>query len=79
MRQASFHQHGVIKFQSQATSMLPGHGTGAKTPASNDENYLQEESVGKMIFSVLGNVAGGAVWLIAMFNLPIVLAVIWGL
>ena len=79
MRQASFHQPGVIKFQSQATSMLPGHGTGAKTPASNDENYEQEESAGKMILSVLGNVVGGAILLTAMFNLPIILAVIWGL
>jgi len=59
--------------------MLPGHGTGAKTLASNDASYLQEESAGKMILSVLGNVVGGAILLTAMFNLPVILAAIWGL
>ena len=57
----------------------PGPGTGSKTPACNDECYLQEESPLKMMLSVLANAVGGAILLIAMFNLPVILAVIWGI
>jgi len=57
--------------------LSPGHGTGSKTPACNDECYLQEESLLKMMLSVLANVVGGAIFLTAMFNLPVILAVIW--
>lgn len=77
MQQVIFQQTSGTKFHSQATYLLPGHGTGTKTPASNDENYQQEESVFKMTMSVLANVIGGALLLTAMFNLPIILAVIW--
>lgn len=79
MRQLNFQQTSAIQYQSQAAGMLPGHGTGAKIPASNDAAYVQEESVSKMVLAVLGNVVGGAIFLAAMFNLPIILAVIWGL
>lgn len=60
-------------------SLFPGHGTGSKIPASNDESYLQEESPLKMTLSVLANVVGGTVFLTAMFNLPVILAVIWSM
>ena len=59
--------------------IFPGHGTGSKIPASNDESYLQEESPLKMALSVLANVVGGTVFLAVMFNLPVLLAVIWGI
>jgi len=69
----------AIKFHSQATHCLPGHGTGAVSRASNDETYLQEETGLKFMLSVLANVIGGAVLLAAMFNLPVILAAIWGI
>ena len=77
MQQVIFHQTTATKPRSQATYLLPGHGTGTRAPASNDETYLQEESVFKMTLSVLANVIGGGLLLAAMFNLPIILAVIW--
>ena len=77
MQQVIFQQTSGTKLHSQATYLLPGHGTGTKNPASNDENYQQEESVFKITMSVLANVIGGALLLTAMFNLPIILAVIW--
>ena len=77
MQQVIFQQTTATKPHSQATYLLPGHGTGTMTPASNDESYLQEESVFKMTLSVLANVIGGGLLLAAMFNLPVILAVIW--
>jgi hypothetical protein len=77
MRQVLFNQTTDTKFHSQASYLLPGHGTGTANPASNDENYLQEESAFELTLSVLANVIGGAILLAAMFNLPVILAVIW--
>ena len=79
MQQVNSQRVTAIKFHPQATHCMPGHGTGARSPASNDENYQQEISTLKMTMSVLANVVGGSVLLAAMFNLPIVLAVIWGI
>lgn len=79
MQQAFTQQATPIKFQSQAADMLPGHGTGTKNPASNDDIYQQETSAVKMVLSVLANVVGGIVLLAALFNLPVILAAIWGL
>ena len=79
MQQAIFlHTKGVNSYTA-ASRLVPGHGTGTKTPASNDANYVQQESTLKFALVVLANVVGGAVLLAAMFNLPIILAVIWGL
>ena len=58
---------------------LAGRATPSDAPACNDECYLQEESTLKMVLSVLANVIGGAILLTAMFNLPVMLAAIWGL
>lgn len=79
MRHSSSQRVTAIKFHSQATHCLPGHGTGAVSPASNDETYLQEETGLKFMWSVLGNVIGGVALLVAMFNMPVILAVIWGI
>jgi len=75
MRHSNSQRVTAIKFQSQATQWLPGHGTGAANPASNDETYLQEETGIKLVLSVLANVVGGAAMLAAMFNL----AAIWSI
>jgi len=79
MQQLIFQQSTDTTLHPQATYTSPGHGTGTGSPASNDENYLQEESVFKMTLSVLANVIGGALLLATMFNLPIILAVIWAI
>ena len=77
MRQVVLQQATPIKFHRQKSTMLPAHGTGSKREASNDENYRKEETVLGMTMSVLANTIGGAILLLAMFNLPIILAVIW--
>ena len=79
MQQLIFQQSTDTTVHPQATYTLPGHGTGTGNPASNDETYLQEESGIRLLLSVLGNVVGGSVLLAAMFNLPVILAVIWGI
>ena len=70
MQRAIFQQVTPIQFQSQATRVLPGHGTGVQEPAVNDDDYHGEESVLKVLFSVLANVVGGALLLASMFILP---------
>ena len=52
MQQVISQQTTATKPHSQATYLLPGHGTGTRSPASNDEHFLQEESVFKMTLSV---------------------------
>lgn len=79
MQRAVFQQATGIKFKSRADQLLPGHDNGENTPASNDASYQQQQSVLKFSLSVLANVVTGAILLAAMFNLPIILAVIWGL
>jgi len=78
-QQLSATKHHPRSVPSRQSKLFPGHGTGSKSPACNDECYLQEESALKMMLSVLANVVGGAILLTAMFNLPVILAVIWGL
>ena len=77
MQQVFFRQASGTKLHAQATHTLPGHDNSTKTPASNDDSYLQEESVFRLTLSVLANVVGGVILLAAWFNLPIILAVIW--
>ena len=74
MQRVIFQQAEIIQIQSQATRVLPGHGTGAQGPATNDDVYENEKSVLRMVFSVLGNVIGGLLLLSWLFVLPHVLA-----
>ena len=79
MRHSNSQRVTAIKFHSQATLCLPCHGTDEVSRASNDETYLQEETGLKFMLSVLANMVGGAALLAAMFNMPVILAVIWGI
>jgi hypothetical protein len=84
MQQLTIQQENVAEHHPRSdgprhNGLFPGHGTGSKIQASNDECYLQEESPLKMMMSVLANVVGGTIFLAAMFNLPVILAVIWGI
>jgi len=78
MQRVFFQQPGVNQFQSQASRMLPGHGTGELAPAINDESYDVKSSVLWLVISVLGNVIGGTLLLSGLFVLPHFLAGILG-
>lgn len=79
IQQVNATEHHLRSSGTRPNGLIPGHGTGSKIPACNDECYLKEESPLKMMLSVLANVVGGAIFLTAMFNLPVILAVIWGI
>lgn len=71
MQQAQPRHATPIHFQSQATRLLPGHGTGLQEQAVNDDDYHAEgESPLRTVLAVTANVLGGAVLFAAMFYLP---------
>ena len=74
MQHVLFQQPEISQFQSQASRVLPGHGSGEQEPAINDEFYDEKNSVLWLVISVLGNVIGGTLLLSSMFVLPHVLA-----
>ncbi len=78
MQQVIFQQAGFDQIKSQASRVLPGHGTGVQEPAVNDDVYENENSLLRLVFSVLGNVIGGLLLLSGLFVLPHVLAGILG-
>ena len=71
MQQAVFQQ---AQLQTQVSLEFPGHGTGVEEQAVNDEIYHQEDSLLRMVFSVLANVVGGTLLLYVMFVLPHIIA-----
>lgn len=74
MQDALFQQPEITQIQSQASRVLPGHGTGAQEQAINDDVYHDENSSIRMVFLVLGNVIGGALLLSGMFVFPHIVA-----
>ena len=74
MQRAVFNQATVTQIQTQASRVLPGHGTGMEDRAVNDDIYHDENSPIHMVFSVLANVIGGTLLLSGMFYLPHVIA-----
>ena len=78
MQRVLFQQTGVTQIQSQATRVMPGHGTGVHGQAVNDDVYddVYDDGVSpvRLVFAVLGNMIGGTILLSAMFVLPHVLA-----
>jgi len=78
MQRVLFQQTGVIQIQSQATRVLPGHGTGVHGDAINDDVYDDGVSPVRLMFAVLGNMIGGTLLLSGMFVLPHVLAGLLG-
>ncbi len=77
MQRALFQQANTSQIQTQATPMLPGHGTGVAGDAVNDEVYHAETGVIRFVLSVLANVIGGGLLLSGMFFLPHLLAEIF--
>ena len=78
MQRVLFQQAKISQFHSQASRVLPDHGTGVQEPAINDEFYDEKNSVLWLVISVLGNVIGGMLLLLCTFVLPHVLAGILG-
>ena len=78
MQRVLFQQTGVTQIQSQASRVLPGHGTGVHGQAVNDDVYDEGVSPVRLVFAVLGNMIGGALLLSGMFVLPHVLAGLLG-
>ncbi len=74
MQRAIFNDTTPIHFQSQATRVLPGHGTGILQQAVNDDDYVEEASRLRLAASVLANVLGGVLLLASMFVLPHIVA-----
>ena len=78
MQRVLFQQTGVTQIQSQASRVLPGHGTGVQGRAVNDDVYDEGVSPVRLVFAVLGNMIGGTLLLSGMFVLPHVLAGLLG-
>lgn len=78
MQRVLFQQTDTSQLQVAHDSVMPGHGTGVRVEAVNDEDYQQETSIWRMVLSVLGNVLGGSVLLAGLYFLPQVFAIILG-
>ena len=78
MQGVLFQKAEITQVQSQASRVLPGHGTGVQEQAINDDVYHDENSPVRMVFAVLGNVIGGVLLLSGMFVLPHLVAGILG-
>jgi hypothetical protein len=74
MQPALFHQTTITHVQTQASRVLPGHGTGMEIEAVNDDLYQDESSPLRLVLSVMANVIGGTLLLSGMFYLPHLLA-----
>ena len=78
MQRAISPRSTVKQFQTQATRVLPGHGTAVDGAASNDDIYHDQNTPLGMVLSVLANVIGGILLLSGMFFLPQLIAEILG-
>ena len=76
MQRVLFQQTDTSKLQIAPDIVMPGHGTGMRAEAVNDDEYQQEMPILRMALSVLGNVLGGSVLLAGLYFLPHVFAII---
>ena len=89
MQRAVLQQATFTGFQTQAAQIAPGHGTGFKGQAVNDDSFRddsfrdnsyrddpcqKENSRLMLVVSVLANVIGGSLLLSGMFFLPYLIA-----
>ncbi len=65
-------RHHVVH-KSQTTNQIK-HAVGLDDNASNDDRYVDENSLLRMVFSVLANVIGGVILLSGMYALPHIIA-----
>jgi len=78
MQQVLFQLTDGSGTESWACREAPGHGTGAQLEAANDDCYEVENGTTWLVFSVVGNVIGGAILLTALVLLPHVVADLLG-
>ena len=76
MQRSVFQQATYTQIQTQVTRVLPGHDAGVDDKAVNDDIYHDENSLVRLVFSVLANVIGGTLLLSGMFYLPHVIAIL---
>lgn len=84
MQKAVLQQATFTGFQTQATPVMPGHGTGFENQAVNDDSFrddsIRDEPCQKkssplmLVVSVLANTIGGSLLLSGMFFLPHLIA-----
>jgi hypothetical protein len=89
MHRAVLQQATFTDFQTQATRIVPGHGTGCENQAVNDDSFRDDSFRGDsfqgdtcekknsplmLVASVLANVIGGSLLLSGMFFLPHLIA-----
>ncbi len=85
MQRAVLQRATLTGFQTQATRVVPGHGTGLEDQAVNDDSFLddsfrdnsyrddpcqKESSRLMLVVSVLANAIGGSLLLSGMYFLP---------
>lgn len=73
MQRVTYQHTTITPFQSQATRVLPGYGTGEDGQAVNDDIYDDKNSLLREVFSILINVVGGTLLLSGMLILPYVI------
>ena len=78
MQQVLFQPKDFTGMGSRACREMPGHGTGVRQEAANDDCYDAETSPIWLVFSVIGNVIGGALLLSGLILLPHIVADLLG-
>ena len=78
MQQVLFQQKDFIDTDSRVCRNMPGHGTGLRYQAANDDCYIDENNPVRMVLSVAGNVIGGTLLLTGLLLLPQIVAVMLG-
>jgi hypothetical protein len=74
MQRVIFSHTAFTQIQPQATRVLPDRAADLKGQASNDDSYDDENSLLRMVLSVLANVIGGVILLSGMYALPHIIA-----
>ena len=78
MQQVLFQQKDFTGTHSRACREMPGHGTGVQGEAANDDCYDVENGPIRLVFSVVGNVIGGALLLSGLILLPHIVSALLG-
>ncbi len=78
MQQVLFQPKDLTGIDSRTCQEMPGHGTGVQQKAANDDCYDAGNSAVWFVFSVVGNVVGGALLLSGLILLPHIIADLLG-
>jgi len=78
MQQVLFQQKDLTDPDARVCRKMPGHGTGLQRQAANDDCYDDENNPVRLVFSVVGNVIGGALLLSGLLLMPQIVAIVLG-